>query len=71
MYVEAFHRVLQHIYLQGKSNRRVDKCVHTLLKITRDKTFERLIKLSKGKNTRKHSEIKKQEQYGDGNRYGR
>ena len=26
-------------------NRRVDKCVHTLLTITRDKSFQRLIKV--------------------------
>ena len=40
MYVEAFHHELKNIYLQGKMNRRVDRCVHTLLKITRDKSFE-------------------------------
>ena len=48
-----------YIYLQGKTNSRVDKCVHTLLKITWDKSFEWLNKLSKGKNTRKHTEIQK------------
>ena len=59
MYVEAFHRVLKHVYLQGKMNKRIDKCVHTLLKITRDKTIERLIKLTKGKCTSKLTEINK------------
>ena len=59
MYVEAFYHVLKYIYLQRKTNRRVDKCVHTLLKTTRDKSFEQLINVSKGKSTRKHAEIQK------------
>ena len=60
MHVEAFHYVLKYIYLQGKMNRRLDKCVHTLLKITQDKSFEQLIKISKRKKkTRKHTEIQK------------
>ena len=49
MYVEAFHRLLKHVYMKGKSNRRVDKCIHVLIKLERDKAFERLIKLEKGK----------------------
>ena len=40
MYLEAIHDVLKYIYLQGKKNRRVNKCVHTLLKITRNKSFK-------------------------------
>jgi hypothetical protein len=49
MYLEGFHRVLKYIYLKGKTNKRVDKCVHVLLKISRDKAFERLTKLENGK----------------------
>ena len=45
MYVEAFHRVLKHVYMKGKVNKRVDKCVHVLMRYERDKAFERLIKL--------------------------
>ena len=43
MYVESFHHVLKYIYMQGKVNncKRVDKCIYTLLKISRDKAFER------------------------------
>jgi hypothetical protein len=51
MYVEAFHRVLKYVYLKGKVNRRVDMCVHVLLKVARDKAFDRLIKIEKGKTT--------------------
>ena len=57
MYVEAFHHILKYMYLQGKVNRRVDKCVHILMKIARDKSFERLTKLHKGKNTSRHVHI--------------
>ncbi len=51
MYVEAFHKVLKYVYLKGKVNKRLDVCIGTLLKLARDKGFERLIKLEKGKNS--------------------
>ena len=51
MYVESFHRVLKHVYLCGKVNKRMDKCIHKLLLYARDKAFDRLIKLHKGKST--------------------
>jgi len=35
--------------MKGKCNKRVDKCIHILVKLERDKAFERLIKLEKGK----------------------
>ena len=53
MMVEAFHRVFKHNYLKGKYNKRVDNCLVNLMKYTRDKLFERLIKLTKGKSTSK------------------
>ena len=49
MIVEAFHRVFKYNYLKGKFNKRVDNCLLNLLKFVRDKYFERLIKLTKGK----------------------
>ena len=49
MYVEAFHRVIKYLYLKGKTNKRVDKCIQMLLKYERDKCFERLTKIEKGK----------------------
>ncbi len=51
MYVEAFHKVLKYVYLKGKVNKRLDVCIWTLLKLARDKGFERLIKLEKGKSS--------------------
>ena len=59
MYVEAFHHVLKYIYLKGKVNKRVDNCIHTLLKVSRDKSFDRLTKLTKGKVTKMTTETNK------------
>ena len=51
MYVEAFHHLLKYLYLKGTTNKRVDKCIHVLMKLARDKGFERLVKLEKGKTS--------------------
>lgn len=40
MYVEAFHRTLEHNYLKGKFNKRVDICLLNVVKFIRDKTYE-------------------------------
>jgi hypothetical protein len=57
MFVEAFHNTLKQVYMQGRVNRRVDKCLHVLLQLAQDKAFERLIKLEKGKTTSRLSVI--------------
>ena len=62
MYVEAFHRVLKYIYMKGRVNKRLDKCLHILLKLARDKGFERLVKMEKGKNTERISMIRARHQ---------
>ena len=51
MYVEPFHQTLNYLYMRAKINRRVDKCVHLLMKIAKDKAFERQIKLEKRKTS--------------------
>ena len=51
MFCEAFHRVFKYNYLKGKVNKRVDRCLLNLTKFTRDKVFERICKLTKGKNS--------------------
>ena len=53
MYVESFHRVIKHIYLKGKVNKRIDNCIHILLKYARDKAFDHLVKIEKGKTTKR------------------
>lgn len=57
MYVEAFHRVFKYSYLKGKSNKRLDHCLMSLVKFARDKGFERILKLSKGKISHRSHEI--------------
>ena len=51
MYVESFHRLVKYIYMRGRANKRIDKLLYTLMKVSRDKAFERLCKLEKGKIT--------------------
>ena len=53
MSVEAFHGVFKHGYLKGKGNKRVDNCLHGLLKYIRDKSIDRITKLTKGQATHK------------------
>ena len=59
MYVESFHKVLKYIYLKGKVNKRMDRCIYVLMKYSRDKAFDRILKLEKGKSTKRHTEIAK------------
>lgn len=59
MAVEAFHRYLKVVYLEGKHNRRVDYLLSILLRIARDKVYDRVIKLEKGKSTYRICEINK------------
>ena len=51
MFAEAFHRVLKVVYLKGIVNKRMDACINTLLRYARDKIFDRLVKVEKGKST--------------------
>ena len=57
MHLESFHRVLKYKYLNGKQNKRLDSLLNTLLKIARDKWFERLQKSLKGKVTHRILDI--------------
>ena len=59
MAVEAFHRLLKVCYMEKKQNRRIDRLLHLLLKIARDKVFERLLKSQKGKLSHRVCEINK------------
>ena len=59
MFLETFHRLVKVVYLQHKQNRCLDHLIATLMKTTRDKTFERLCKVEKGKNTHRISQINK------------
>ena len=52
MHLEALHRVLKHVHMQGRKVRRMDKCIHALLRLMRTKMHDRLQKTHKGKWTR-------------------
>ena len=64
MYLESFHRLLKVVYFEGKQNRRLDHLVNILLRVVRDKAFERFQKLHKGKNTHRMSEIQRRHKLG-------
>lgn len=53
MHLEAMHRVLKYCYLDGKRNNRLDKLLVVLMKLVRDKMFDRIVKLYKGGNSRR------------------
>ena len=52
MHLEALHRVLKHVHLQGRKVRRMDKSIAGLMRLMRSKMQDRLLKLHKGKWTR-------------------
>lgn len=57
MRLESMHKILKHIYLDGKTVKRLDKGLHALLKLIRDKSVQRIIKLTKGSSSSHISDI--------------
>ena len=57
MLSEAFHRVFKRVYLGGEVGKRIDCCLVNLVKFSRDKAFDRAIKLTKGKQTYRLSNV--------------
>ena len=57
MYVECFHRVLKYVYMKGHINKRLDSLLYMLMKYARDKAFDRIMKLEKGKRTKRTRSI--------------
>ena len=51
MYLEAFHHVLKYNFLKGKRNQRLDSLLQGLMEYFGHKSFDRIIKLEKGKIT--------------------
>lgn len=49
MHLERMHRTIKYIYLKGKNVKRLDKAVSAIMRFVRDKLFERLIVINKGK----------------------
>ena len=60
MYVESFSPCIEKVvYLDSKQNRRVDQLLTVLLRLARDKAFEQIQKLKKGKSSHQIKEINK------------
>ncbi|KAH9378978.1 hypothetical protein HPB48_007166 [Haemaphysalis longicornis] len=57
MRLEALHKLLKYCYLDGQQNKRVDKLISVLLKLTRNKIFDRLIKLIKNAETESQRKV--------------
>lgn len=57
MYLESMHKVVKYLYLDAKKTKRLDKGINAVMKYVRDKIIDRMIKLTKGKNTVHQSEI--------------
>ena len=58
MYLENFHKQLKGRYMEGRFNKRVDKCTSFLLTYVRDSAFDRLIKQQRGKVTKRIADIR-------------
>lgn len=58
MHIERMHRTIKHLYLHGKHVKRLDKAISAILKFVRDKIFERLIIVHKGKVCTKLSDLR-------------
>lgn len=57
MFLEAMHKKIKYCYMDGKQNRRVDKCISLLLRFARDMMFERTIRMVKNKPTYRMEQI--------------
>ncbi|GFV77209.1 uncharacterized protein TNCV_444391 [Trichonephila clavipes] len=64
MHIESMHRTIKHVYLQGKKVKRLDKALFSLMKFVRDRVFDRLISLEKGKVSSKISQLRKRHKVG-------
>ncbi|XP_068085459.1 uncharacterized protein [Anabrus simplex] len=58
MHLERMHGVIKHIYMEGKKPKRLDIAIHILMRFVRDKLYDRLIYMNKGKLTNKLSQIR-------------
>lgn len=59
MHAERMHRTIKYIYLHSKHVKRLDITINALMKFIRDKLFDRLIILNKGKISSKIKELRK------------
>ncbi|GFS72853.1 uncharacterized protein NPIL_603981 [Nephila pilipes] len=58
MHIESMHRTIKYVYLQGKKVKRLDRALFYLMKFVRDRVFDRLICLEKGKISSKIAQLR-------------
>lgn len=59
MHIERMHQTIKYLYLNGKHVKRLDKTIHSLIKCIKDKLFERIVTMNKGKIFSKVKELRK------------
>jgi len=52
MHLVALHHILKHVHMGGRNVKRMDRCIHALLRLMRSKMDDRLLKVNMGKWTR-------------------
>jgi len=58
MYLESsLHKKIKYFYFEGKHSKRLDMAINALMSLVLDKSFERVIKISKEKRTSKIIQI--------------
>lgn len=58
MHIERMHRTIKYIYFSGQKVKRLDKAIHEIQKFVRDRLFNRLIVLNKGKLSSKLKDLR-------------
>ncbi|GFT62435.1 uncharacterized protein TNCV_2899711 [Trichonephila clavipes] len=64
MHIESMHRTIKHVYLHAEKVKRLDKALFSLMKFVRDRVFDQLITLEKGKVSSKISQLRKRHKVG-------
>lgn len=59
MHLERLHRTIKYAYLKGKRVKRLDKGIHAIMKLTRNKLIDRMVVIHKGKISDKLKNIRK------------
>ncbi|GFV35086.1 uncharacterized protein TNCV_4779201 [Trichonephila clavipes] len=62
--IESMHRMIKYVYLQEEKGKPLDKALFSVMKFVRDRVFDRLIYLEKGKVSSKIAELRKRHKVG-------
>ncbi|XP_046685810.1 uncharacterized protein LOC124371503 [Homalodisca vitripennis] len=58
MHLESMHKTIKHLFLKGKTVKRLDRAIHAIMQMTKQKLFDRLTILEKGKLTSKLKDVR-------------